>query len=257
MYFNYFYLYFFGWVGVVVSWRLTTSRRKLPEFVDRLILSTHNTSMPQLRALYHWIPLVELSQMSYLPTVADLWLRSYHPFEPADCYRYATASGLIPFDSSRLADSNGPPPDLIRRLAVELSSSLYFCSQGRYLQIVWCRVLQACHSFEPYTIEFLSSSWITWAISRPWRTSAWQAITFFNLLAATGMPRVRALYYLILLVRQIQMVRLTTRSGTWLRSYLLLCIPVSPAYTSRVFSAIGYKHTPALCHILVVIHTFL
>jgi len=92
--------------------------------------------MPQLRALYHSILLVELNLMSYLPTLADHWLRSYHLFEPADCYRYATASGLIPFDSSRLADSNGPPPDQIRPLAVELSSSLYFCSPGRYLQIV-------------------------------------------------------------------------------------------------------------------------
>jgi len=74
--------------------------------------------------------------MSSLPTLADLWLGSYHLFKPADCYRYATASGLIPFDSSRPADSDGLPPDPIRPLAVELSSSLYFCSPGRYLQIV-------------------------------------------------------------------------------------------------------------------------
>jgi len=73
--------------------------------------------------------------MSYLPILADNWLRSYRLFEPADCYKYATASGLIPFDSSRPACSNGPPPDLIRPLAVKLSSSLHFCSPGRYLQI--------------------------------------------------------------------------------------------------------------------------
>ena len=74
--------------------------------------------------------------MRYLPTLVDLRLGSYHLFEPADCYRYAIASGLIPFDSSRPADSNGPPPDQIRPLDVELSLSLYFCSPGRYLQIV-------------------------------------------------------------------------------------------------------------------------
>jgi len=59
--------------------------------------------------------------MSYLPTLADLWLRSYHLFEPADCYRYATASGLIPFDSSRPADPNGPLPGPCGPLADELS----------------------------------------------------------------------------------------------------------------------------------------
>jgi len=73
--------------------------------------------------------------MSNLPTLADSWLRSYHLFEPADCYKYATATSLIPFDSSHPADPNGPPPDPIRPLAVELSLNLYFCSRGRYLQI--------------------------------------------------------------------------------------------------------------------------
>jgi len=66
--------------------------------------------------------------MSYLPTLADLWLGRYYIFEPADSYTHATASGLIPFDSSRPADSNDPLPNPIRLLAVELSSTLYFCS---------------------------------------------------------------------------------------------------------------------------------
>ena len=74
--------------------------------------------------------------MGYLPTLADLWLGRYYIFEPADSYRHATASSLIPFDSPRPADSNGPLPNSIRPLAVELSSTLYFCSPGKYLQIV-------------------------------------------------------------------------------------------------------------------------
>ena len=74
--------------------------------------------------------------MSYLPTLVDIWLGSYYIFEPADSYRHATGSSLIPFDSSRPADSHGTLPNSIRPLAVELSLSLYFCSPGRYLQIV-------------------------------------------------------------------------------------------------------------------------
>ena len=96
--------------------------------------------------------------MRYLATLADLVLGSYQHSDPTDCYRHATASNLIPFDLSRRPDSDGPLPNPIRPLVVELSYSLYSCSSGRYLQIACCRVLQACHSLEPYTIEFLSSS---------------------------------------------------------------------------------------------------
>ena len=74
--------------------------------------------------------------MSYLPTLADLWLGRYHHSDPTDCYRHATDSSLIPFDSYRPADSNGLLPDSIRPLVVELPYSLYFCSLGRFLQIV-------------------------------------------------------------------------------------------------------------------------
>ena len=95
--------------------------------------------------------------MGYLPTLADLWLGSYHLFEPADSYRHATPSSFIPFDSSRPADSNGELPNSIRPLAVGLSSTLYICFPGWYLQIHSCRVLQASLSFELYTIEFPSS----------------------------------------------------------------------------------------------------
>ena len=116
------------------------------------------TGRPPPRALYHSIHLVRRILIVRSPALADPRLMSYHSFSPADSYRHATASSLIPFDSSRPADSNGVLPNSIRRLAVELSSTLYLCSPGRYLQIVTCRVLQACHSFEPYTIEFQSSS---------------------------------------------------------------------------------------------------
>jgi len=42
--FKLFLLIFLGWFGVVVSRRLTASPRKLCAFVDRLILSTHNSN---------------------------------------------------------------------------------------------------------------------------------------------------------------------------------------------------------------------
>ena len=84
----------------------------------------------------------------------------------ADSYREATARGLIPFDSSRPADSNGPLLNSIRPLVVKLPSGLYFCSTGRYIQIVSCGVLQACHRFEPYTIRFLSSGGFKWCASQ-------------------------------------------------------------------------------------------
>ena len=74
--------------------------------------------------------------MSYLPTLSHDWLGSYPLFDPTDRYRYATHSNLIPFTSSRPADSNGTLPNSFQPLAVEISSSLYFYSPGKYLQIV-------------------------------------------------------------------------------------------------------------------------
>ena len=69
--------------------------------------------------------------MSYLLALADLWLGSYHYSDPTDNYRHATDSGLIPVDSYRPPDSNGPHPDSIRFLVMELSSSLYSGSPAR------------------------------------------------------------------------------------------------------------------------------
>jgi len=89
--------------------------------------------------------------MGYLPTLADLWLASYHLFVPADSYRHATGSSLILFASSRPVDSNGPLADSIRHLAEELSSTLYSCFPGIYLQCLFCYRLQAYSGSVPYT----------------------------------------------------------------------------------------------------------
>ena len=69
--------------------------------------------------------------MSYLPTLADLRLGSYHYSDPTDSYRHGTDSSLIPLDSYRPPDPNGVLPDSIRPLVVELPSSLYSGSPGR------------------------------------------------------------------------------------------------------------------------------
>ena len=66
------------------------------------------TGMPPPRALYHSIRLVRQILKVRSPALADPWPMSYHSFSPDDSYRHATASGLIPFDSFRPGDSNGP-----------------------------------------------------------------------------------------------------------------------------------------------------
>jgi len=66
------------------------------------------TGMPPPRALYHSIRLVRRILMVRSPALADPWPMSYHSSSPADSYRHATAASLIPFNSSRPADSNGP-----------------------------------------------------------------------------------------------------------------------------------------------------
>ena len=102
----------------------------------------------------------------------------------ADSYREATAWGLIRFDSSGPADSNGPLPNSIRWLVLELFSGLYFCSPGRYIQIVSCRVVQARHSFEPYTIGLSSPGGFKWSASQLDLTAGCGATFWFVLLFA-------------------------------------------------------------------------
>ena len=68
------------------------------------------TGMPPPRALYYSIRLVRRILIVGSPALADPRLMSYHSFSPADSYRHATASSFIPFDSSRLVDSNRPLP---------------------------------------------------------------------------------------------------------------------------------------------------
>ena len=90
------------------------------------------TSMPQPRALYHSIRLVRRIQMVRIPTLSDRWWWSYlvvctfvhrartFGLFAAECYKHATASSLIPLNSSRRAESNDPPPRSGTALAVEL-----------------------------------------------------------------------------------------------------------------------------------------
>ena len=89
--------------------------------------------MPPLRAIYHSILLSERIPMRVSPTLADFCLASYHSFQSTDSYRHATASSHIPLDSPRLADPNELPPDSIRPLAIELSSSLRMSSLRSWL----------------------------------------------------------------------------------------------------------------------------
>jgi len=79
--------------------------------------------MPPLQALYHSIRLARRIQMVRLPTRSDRWLWSYHRvctfvhragtyrLFDAECYKHATASSLIPLNSSRRAESHGLSPD--------------------------------------------------------------------------------------------------------------------------------------------------
>jgi len=109
------------------------------------------TGMPPPRALYHSIRPVRRILMVRSPALADPWLMSYHSFSSDDSYKHATTSSLIPFDSSRPADSNGPLADSIRHLAEELSFTLYSCFPGIYLQSLFCHRLQAYSRSVPYT----------------------------------------------------------------------------------------------------------
>jgi len=71
--------------------------------------------------------------MVRLPTRSDRWLWSYHRvctfvhrvstyrLFDAECYKHATASGLIPLSPSRRAESNELSPDPGGPLAEELS----------------------------------------------------------------------------------------------------------------------------------------
>jgi len=121
------------------------------------------TGMPPLRALYHSIRLVSRIRMVCFQSRSDRWLGSYllvctcvhragtYRLFDAECYKHATASSLILFDSSRQADSNGPLADSIRHLAEELSSTLYCCFPDIYLQSLFCHRLQAYSRSVPYT----------------------------------------------------------------------------------------------------------
>jgi len=94
------------------------------------------TGMPPLRALYHSIRLVRRIQMVRFLTRSDRWLWSYllvctfvhragtFRLFAAECYKRATASSLIPLNSSRRAESNELSPGSGAPLAGELSLSM-------------------------------------------------------------------------------------------------------------------------------------
>ena len=94
------------------------------------------TGMPPPRALYHSIRLVRRIQMVRFPTRSDRWWWSYHlvctlvprastfRLFAVEGYKHATASGLIPLNSSHQAESNEPSPGSGAPLAGELSPFL-------------------------------------------------------------------------------------------------------------------------------------
>jgi len=94
------------------------------------------TGMPPPRALYHSIRLVRRTQMGRFTTRSDRWWWSYllvctfvhwastYRLFAAECYKYATASSLIPLNSSCRAESNELSPGTGVPLAGELSPFL-------------------------------------------------------------------------------------------------------------------------------------
>ena len=98
--------------------------------------------MPPPWALCHSIHLSERIPMSYLPTRSDHWVWSAPPswlwlpghlpprLRTIESYSHATASSLIPFNSSPRADSNEVSADPIRPLVVELPAFLTLAARG-------------------------------------------------------------------------------------------------------------------------------
>jgi len=94
------------------------------------------TGMPPPRALYHSIRLVRRIQTVRFTTRSDGWWWSYllvctfvhrastYRLFAAECYKHATASSLIPLNSSCRAESNELSPGSGAPLAGELSPFL-------------------------------------------------------------------------------------------------------------------------------------
>jgi len=92
--------------------------------------------MRTLRNLYHSIPLDQQIPMHTVPMLSNHWLNGYAYFctlvssastfklLATGCYRHADASGPIPLDSPRRADSNETLPDSGRHLPAEVSPFL-------------------------------------------------------------------------------------------------------------------------------------
>jgi len=213
--------------------------------------------MPPPPALCHSTRLIRRIQMVHFPTQSDRWLWSYqllctfvlwestYRLCDAECYKHATALGLIPFNLSRPMDSNGALPDSIRLLAVELPSGLYFWSRagtfrlfaaGCYKHVTASGLIPLNSSHRAESNELSPGS------GAP---LAGEQSLYLTLLTAIGMPPLRALYHSIRLVRRIQMVCFPSRSDCWLWSYLQVCTFVHQAGTFRLFAAECYKHATA------------
>jgi len=110
--------------------------RHLPPEISAIYILLTCIAMQTLRNLYHSIPLDRQIPTHTVPILSDHWLNNYAYFRtcvsPAStfqllatgCYRHADASGPIPYDSPRRADSNQSLPDSGRHLPAEVSPFL-------------------------------------------------------------------------------------------------------------------------------------
>ena len=134
---------------------------------------------------------------------------------------------------------------------MNLHSRLYFCSPGRYLQIVCYSLLQACHSFKAYTLNSFQRAESHELSPGSGTLLAGELSSFLTLLTATGMLPPRALYHSILQIRWIQMVCFLTCFNRWWRSYILVCPFVYQADIFRLFGPESYKHATGLSLLLL------
>jgi len=106
----------------------------VPGEVSAFVCLLTTIAMRTLRNLHHSIRLSLRIPTHPVPTLSDHWLNGYAYFGTlvlqvsafkllaTVCYRHVDASGPIPFDSPRQADSNGTLPDSGGHLPAEVSA---------------------------------------------------------------------------------------------------------------------------------------
>jgi len=106
----------------------------VPGEVSAFVCLLSTIALGTLGNLHHSIPLYRRIPTHPVPTLSDHGLNGYPYFGTlvlrvsafkllaTGCYRHADASGPIPFDSPRQADSNGTLPDSGRHLPAEISA---------------------------------------------------------------------------------------------------------------------------------------